>query len=50
MNEVKIEQAPSIRREVVKVMGVLGALDPYKQKMNEIKQKVLTPDVFIQSL
>lgn len=37
LNEVKTEQAPSIRQEVVKVLGILGALDPYKQKTNEIR-------------
>lgn len=30
---LKTEQGPAIRRETVKVMGVLGALDPYKHKM-----------------
>jgi serine/threonine-protein kinase mTOR len=30
---LKTEQAPAIRRETVKVMGVLGALDPYRHKI-----------------
>eukprot|EP00158_Paraphelidium_tribonemae_P009901 Partr_v1_DN28994_c0_g1_i3_m24719 putative Phosphatidylinositol 3-kinase len=33
MNAVKTEQIPSIRREVVKVLGILGALDPYRHKL-----------------
>eukprot|EP00124_Ichthyophonus_hoferi_P006141 Ihof_evm1s1243 gene=Ihof_evmTU1s1243 len=35
LNFLKTEQAPSIRHEVVKVLGILGALDPYKYKMNQ---------------
>lgn len=30
---LKTEQAPAIRRETIKVMGVLGALDPYRHKI-----------------
>eukprot|EP00004_Rigifila_ramosa_P027283 TRINITY_DN882_c0_g1_i1.p1 TRINITY_DN882_c0_g1~~TRINITY_DN882_c0_g1_i1.p1 ORF type:complete len:2377 (-),score=590.06 TRINITY_DN882_c0_g1_i1:39-6899(-) len=30
---LKTEQSPPIRRELVKVLGILGALDPYKHKM-----------------
>ncbi|RKO90751.1 armadillo-type protein, partial [Blyttiomyces helicus] len=30
---LKTEQSPGIRRETVKVMGILGALDPYKHKI-----------------
>lgn len=33
INILKTEQAHAIRRETVKVMGVLGALDPYRHKM-----------------
>jgi len=31
---LKTEQTASIRRQAVKVMGILGALDPYKQRVN----------------
>jgi FKBP12-rapamycin complex-associated protein len=37
INEIKTEQGPSIRREVVKVLGTLGALDPYKHKTIQIE-------------
>ena len=33
MTTLKTEQLPSIRREAIKVMGILGALDPYRHKM-----------------
>ncbi|KAG2232165.1 hypothetical protein INT48_006039 [Thamnidium elegans] len=36
INIMKTEQNPTIRRETVKLMGILGALDPYKHKMNAI--------------
>ncbi|KZT27933.1 phosphatidylinositol 3-kinase [Neolentinus lepideus HHB14362 ss-1] len=29
---LKTEQAPHVRRDVVKVLGILGALDPYRRK------------------
>jgi FKBP12-rapamycin complex-associated protein len=32
-NFLRTEQQGSIRRETVKVMGILGALDPYKHKV-----------------
>jgi len=32
-NFLKTEQQTSIRRETVKVLGILGALDPYKHKV-----------------
>jgi FKBP12-rapamycin complex-associated protein len=32
INEIKTEQGSSVRQEVVKVLGILGALDPYKHK------------------
>ena len=35
LNFLKTEQGPSIRREVIKVLGILGALDPYKHKVNQ---------------
>jgi FKBP12-rapamycin complex-associated protein len=37
INEIKTEQGASIRREVVKVLGILGALDPYKHKTIQIE-------------
>lgn len=33
INILKTEQSPSIRRETVKLMGILGALDPYRHKV-----------------
>lgn len=34
INFLKTEQQPSVRRETIRVLGLLGALDPYHQKMN----------------
>eukprot|EP00127_Corallochytrium_limacisporum_P000173 Clim_evm34s6 gene=Clim_evmTU34s6 len=34
LNFLKSEQAPHIRRELMKVLGILGALDPYKHRVN----------------
>ncbi|KAI7879884.1 FAT-domain-containing protein [Lichtheimia hyalospora FSU 10163] len=34
---LKAEQNVAIRRETVKLMGILGALDPYRHKMNAIE-------------
>ncbi|KAI5755082.1 hypothetical protein M8J77_013919 [Diaphorina citri] len=34
MNFLKTEQQSIIRRETIRVLGLLGALDPYKHKMN----------------
>lgn len=34
LNLLKTEQQPIIRREAIRVLGLLGALDPYKHKMN----------------
>jgi len=31
LNFLKTEQAPNIRKEVVRLLGLLGALDPYRQ-------------------
>jgi len=45
LNEVKTEQAPSIRAEVVKVLGILGAIDPYQHKVNEMKMRKTLDDV-----
>lgn len=35
INFLKTEQQSSIRRETIRVLGLLGALDPYKHKMNK---------------
>lgn len=35
INFLKTEQVRSIRRETIRVLGLLGALDPYKHKMNK---------------
>ncbi|XP_032242839.2 serine/threonine-protein kinase mTOR [Nematostella vectensis] len=37
LNFLKTEQAPGIRREAIRVLGLLGALDPYKHKLNQIE-------------
>ncbi|XP_046427062.1 serine/threonine-protein kinase mTOR [Neodiprion fabricii] len=34
INFLKTEQSPVTRRETIRVLGLLGALDPYKHKMN----------------
>uniref|UniRef100_UPI00358FB62C serine/threonine-protein kinase mTOR-like n=1 Tax=Myxine glutinosa TaxID=7769 RepID=UPI00358FB62C len=34
INFLKTEQAQGIRREAIRVLGLLGALDPYKHKVN----------------
>ncbi|GFS18339.1 serine/threonine-protein kinase mTOR [Elysia marginata] len=34
LNFLKTEQSISIRREAIRVLGVLGALDPHKHRMN----------------
>eukprot|EP01133_Synstelium_polycarpum_P000171 gene171-204_t len=39
LNAIKTERITSIRREVIKVLGILGALDPYKHKMSELGQR-----------
>lgn len=33
LNIIKTEQSPSIKRETMRVLGVLGAIDPYQQKV-----------------
>ena len=38
LQEVLTEQIPSIRMEILKVMGIMGALDPYKHKINKSDQ------------
>lgn len=35
LNFLKTEQQPKDRRETIRVLGLLGALDPYKQKMTK---------------
>jgi FKBP12-rapamycin complex-associated protein len=35
INILKTEQLPSIRQESVKLVGILGALDPYRYKVRE---------------
>lgn len=37
LNIIKTEQNKIIRHEVIKVLGIIGALDPYKHKMNQLK-------------
>lgn len=34
INFLKTETQPAVRRETIRVLGLLGALDPYKHKMN----------------
>ena len=34
LNFLKTEQSPAIRREAIRVLGLLGAIDPYKLKVN----------------
>lgn len=34
INFLKMETQPTVRRETIRVLGLLGALDPYKHKMN----------------
>jgi len=45
-NFLKTEQTSGVRREVVRVLGLLGALDPYKHtqhQRNENRSKMGTP-------
>ncbi len=45
-NFLKTEQTRGIRREVIRVLGLLGALDPYKHKQHRKasrKSKMGTP-------
>ncbi|KAG0044728.1 phosphatidylinositol kinase- protein kinase tor1 [Gryganskiella cystojenkinii] len=37
MNILKTEQSPMIRRETIKLLGILGALDPYRHKQMVIE-------------
>lgn len=39
LNFMKTEQTHSVRREVVRVLGILGALDPHKNKLNVSRLK-----------
>jgi phosphatidylinositol kinase/protein kinase (PI-3 family) len=36
---LKSGQLPVVRREVVKVLGIIGALDPFKHKMNQLSRR-----------
>eukprot|EP01116_Phalansterium_solitarium_P018594 TRINITY_DN4988_c0_g1_i2.p1 TRINITY_DN4988_c0_g1~~TRINITY_DN4988_c0_g1_i2.p1 ORF type:complete len:2361 (-),score=824.80 TRINITY_DN4988_c0_g1_i2:390-7472(-) len=36
LNEIITERSHSIRQEVIKVFGILGALDPYTYKLNQL--------------
>lgn len=36
MTILKTEQSPNIRRETIKLLGILGALDPYRHKVNNM--------------
>jgi len=40
LNAIKSERNSQIRNEIIKVLGLLGALDPYKHKVREIWQFV----------
>ncbi|KAJ3290058.1 phosphatidylinositol kinase- protein kinase tor1 [Borealophlyctis nickersoniae] len=41
---LKTEQSPGIRKETVKVMGILGALDPYKHKLVSRNPETISAD------
>lgn len=36
LNIIKSERTPSIRQEVIKVMGILGAVDPHSHKITQL--------------
>jgi len=40
LNFLKTEQSPGIRREAIRVLGLLGALDPYKYKQIQMDAKL----------
>ncbi len=45
-NFLKVEHMTGIRREVIRVLGLLGALDPYKRKQHQrsgVRSKMGTP-------
>jgi FKBP12-rapamycin complex-associated protein len=42
---LKTEQLGSMRRETVKVMGVLGALDPYRHKITSTREGIKTSQI-----
>jgi len=46
LEEVKTERHPSARREVVKALGTLGALDPYRHSINAPKNTVFISCLF----
>ena len=39
LNAIQTEQLPSIRREVLRVIGIIGAIDPYKHKITQLKRR-----------
>ena len=41
LNEIKTELVPHIRCEVLKVVGIIGAIDPYKYKITLLRQSPL---------
>eukprot|EP01113_Clastostelium_recurvatum_P006582 TRINITY_DN1298_c0_g1_i1.p1 TRINITY_DN1298_c0_g1~~TRINITY_DN1298_c0_g1_i1.p1 ORF type:complete len:2380 (+),score=927.36 TRINITY_DN1298_c0_g1_i1:62-7201(+) len=43
LHEIKTERTPSIRREVIKVLGILGAIDPYRHKMSQRDESQRAP-------
>ena len=38
---LKTDAAPSVRREVIKVLGILGALDPYRRRVSNSHKYLL---------
>jgi FKBP12-rapamycin complex-associated protein len=36
VSQIQSERTPGIRKEVITVLGILGALDPYRHKMNQL--------------
>ncbi|CCJ30549.1 unnamed protein product [Pneumocystis jirovecii] len=44
INILKTEQSAAVRRETVKVIGILGALDPYRYQMLEEASEDSTPE------
>lgn len=43
VNILKLESSPTIRRETVRLLGILGALDPYKHREVEQTSKSVIP-------
>ena len=38
LNEIKTENVPGIRRQVLSVLGTIGAIDPYKHRLTQLKR------------